>query len=186
MSRAGWIAAGAAVVLLGLLVRPRPRPPYGTVPWYDPSYDDSQWTHNAVGPGPGNQPNGIWFTRIAFPVAMSGVYTISVSVDDAAAVYFNGIELGVVVIGQTQTFHVSIDTQRGFIAVFAAEVVNNDMGTAQIVPNGSGSPNPTALNVTITDPAGNVIVSSANPQGWNTLAYPAVPPPGAQTQGQLT
>lgn len=184
----GTLAAGTVAEVLWLLRPPRGVPRSGTqLAWFMPGYDDSSWTKDQVGPGPGNQPNGIWFVRRTFPVLQSGTYTIQVSVDDACACYLNGLELGVVTFGIPKTFQAVIETYRsGFAALFAAEVVNNDMGTAEIVPNGSGSPNPTEISVTITDPSGQTVLSTGDPTGWRSLLYPSSPPPGAQTQGSLT
>lgn len=150
----------------------------------------SQWfTAPAIGPGPipnANVPNGLWFASAAFSVDQPGLYQVWVDADDGAALYVNGQLVATTSLAATrgQGVTVSVPLAAG-PQVINAEVVNNGAGTTAVVPDGSGSLNPSALAVTVTAPNGQVVWSTSGGSRWRVDAYPVPPPAGTTTTGSL-
>jgi len=122
-----------------------------------------------IGPGPGNQPNGVYQVITRFTAPVSGVYTWTLAADDGAAAWLDGQLLG------TATF--ASGRQGGTVSVSQGShwlwvtVTNNSLGSPAIVGYGTGSPNPTGVAVTLTDPSGQTVVSTASAQGWHYSGY---------------
>ena len=143
----------------------------------------------AIGPGssPGaNVPNGIWFASNTFTVFHAGPYTVWVAADDAAVLYLDGQLLATPSLnadgGQGITRTVTLTTGTH---VLNAEIINNDNGSTTIVPDGSGSPNPSALAVRITNAQGQIVDATQSNHIWTINAYPSAPPVGSTTTGTL-
>lgn len=134
-----------------------------------------------------NVPNGIWLAESQFTATETGEYTIRFAADDGAVLYVNGTPVSATSLSanpspEMDTFTYNFTAGKNY--VIAAEVVNNNEASLNIVPNGSGSPNPSMLNVIITDVSGQTVDSTATTP-WVVDAYPSNPPMGTTTSGSL-
>ena len=139
--------------------------------WSAPSaYSGGNCTgaYNVIGPGQGNQANGVYYLASQF-TASAGSATVSFAADDAAVVYIDGVKVGTANCGKQSkvAFNVTVGNH-----VVAVQVANNDIGTFGYVANGSGTPNPTGLYLSITQ-GSQILVSTASASGWLMLAYPS-------------
>ena len=153
-------------------------------------YASPQWfTAAAIGPGTtpnGLVPNGLWFASAAFNVTQPGTYRVWVDADDGAACFVNGHLVATASLSSTHGHGVTVSVPLAAgPQVMNVEVSNNDRGSMAIVPDGSGSLNPSALAVTVTAPDGQVVLSTNASGRWRIDAYPTVLPTGATTTGSL-
>ena len=131
-------------------------------------------TNALLGPGSGNQANGVYYLAAPFSSA-SGSATLTFAADDAAVVYVDGVKVGTtpctLCSGKPAQITLSITAGSHVVAV---QVANNDGlgGGNGYVPNGSGTPNPTGLYLSITQ-SSQILVSTASASGWLMLAYPS-------------
>lgn len=142
---------------------------------------------NDIAPGPGSQPNGIWFVAAHASAPAGDSLKIQAWADDGAVIYVNGQSVGTVTYPYSQPPVVlGTLTSPGGSFVVAAEVTNNNEGNLAIVPDNSGLDNPTGFYLAITDTTtGKTILTTADPSAWQGLFYPSSPPPGAITSGDL-
>lgn len=130
---------------------------------------------SGIGPGSGNQPNGVYYLATTVTVPQDGTVTLSVAADDAAAVYFGGALIAQVNLLQSSTYGAQAQFSGNIKAgtyVVAVEVSNNDNGTYSYVPYNSGSANPTAFLMTIAQ-NGQTLRDTSSATGWVMLAYPS-------------
>lgn len=155
--------------------------------WTQQGYDYSAWTGAKayagspypsapaiIGPGSGNQPNGVYYLTLFVNTGISGAATLSFMADDAAVVYIDGTKIASsygcsLCAGKPVTAQVNLSAGTHLIAV---QVANNAGAGNGYVTNGSGSPNPTGLYLTLTQ-SSQVVASTASANGWLMLAYPS-------------
>lgn len=142
---------------------------------------------NQVGPGPGNQPNGVYLLRTRFTAPRSGTYTLVWSADDGAQLALDGHAVGQVTLAQAQAagglVRQSLTVSAG-THTLTAWVVNNGLQTLSMRPNTGGSGgqallNPTGLQLALQAPNGPVVVTSASAAGWDMLLCPITSPAGS-------
>ncbi len=159
-----------------------------TYNWTQIGYDFSSWTvpsvylpsaYNSssemvIGPGIGNHPNGVYYLTSYFS-SSSGTANLSFMVDDAAVVYLDGNKVASsygcsLCTGVPVTARVTLISGTHLIAV---QVANNAgaLGGEGYVTYNSGTPNPTALRLSITQ-GSLTLLSTASVGNWKMLAYP--------------
>ena len=132
-------------------------------------------TNSLIGSGAGNQANGVYYLASNFSSA-SGSATLTFAADDAAVVYVDGVKVGSVggcnlCSGKPTQVNLNITAGTHVVAVQVAN--NNGLGGGNgYVANGSGTPNPTGLYLSITQ-GSQTLVSTASASGWLMLAYPS-------------
>lgn len=127
-----------------------------------------------VGPGNGNQPNGEYILSTFFIAPTAGTYTIQAMADDDADLFLDGHNIGNV--SYNQTFQVN-HKMTGTVTLSAgmhtliAHMVNNNIGTIQVVHYVTANANPTGLYLTVTGPNGQVLVTTASAAHWYYSGY---------------
>ena len=141
-----------------------------------------------IGPGyapSANIPYGVWFASQQATAPVSGNYTLQAAADDGAAIWING-RLIATPSQKTGSVTALVPLTAGPIQI-GAEVVNNGLGTPEIVPDTQGGAKPSVLSLTLMTPSGQVVASTNSASGWTINAYPRVVklPPGGQIRGML-
>ncbi len=156
--------------------------------WTQQGYNLSTWTvakayggtgvypGNAalIGPGAGNQPNGVYYLVRYLNTAVSGSAALSFMADDVAVVYLDGVQVATsygcsLCNGTPVTAQVNLSAGTHVLAVQVAN--NGGVGNGYVAYN-SGSPNPTGLSLTLTQ-GSQTLASTASASGWLMLAYPS-------------
>lgn len=141
-----------------------------------------------IGPGyapDANVPYGVWYASQQATAPVAGNYTLQAAADDGAAIWING-RLVATPSQQAGSVNVLVPLTAGLVNI-GVEVVNNGLGTPEIVPNTKGGAKPSVLSLTLSTPAGQVIAATNSASGWTIDAYPrpVAVPAGGQSTGLL-
>ncbi len=160
-----------------------------TINWTQIGYNYTNWTSPSIylpsaynnssemvlGPGSGNQPNGVYYL-VSYFTSSSGTANLSFMADDGAVVYLDGNKIAAsygcsICSGVPVTANFSLTSGTHLLAV---EVANNAgaFGGSGYVTYGSGTPNPTALRLSLTQ-GSNILLSTDVVGIWKMLAYPS-------------
>lgn len=125
-------------------------------------------------PPGGNLPNGTYALQTSFVAPVTGTYTLTVTADDAALVLLDGRLLGYTSLfggAQPPTNISNLQAGTHTLLVF---VVNNNLGSPQFAPYGSGVANATLLTLNLKAPNGVFVVTTASATGWVLYPYTSV------------
>lgn len=141
-----------------------------------------------IGPGyapKANVPYGVWYASQQATAPVSGNYTLQVAANDGAAIWING-RLAATPSQHSGPVNVLVPLSAGTVNI-GVEVVNNGLGTPEIVPNTKGGAKPSVLSLTLSTPSGQAIASTNSASGWTIDAYPrpVAVPAGGQSTGML-
>lgn len=130
----------------------------------------------ALGPGPGNQPNGVYTLATTFNLASSGAVTLAAMADDWARLYLDGHDIGSVSLNMNAGKPVSRTlTLAAGTHTLLARITNNGLGVPAEVAYNSGSANPTAFTCTLTDSSGKTLLTTSAASGWHYADYAHTP-----------
>ena len=144
--------------------------------WPAPPSPYADGSNTGLGPGSGNQPNGVYTLAATFSLASSGSVTLSTTADDWARLYVDGHDVGTVYWNMNNQKPVSKTlTLSAGVHTLLARVTNNGLGVPAEIAYNSGSPNPTVFTCVITDAAGKTLLTTSSASGWHYADYAHTP-----------
>ena len=144
--------------------------------WPAPPSPYADGSVTGLGPGSGNQPNGVYTLATHFTLASAGSVTLVTMADDWARLYLDGQDIGSVYWNMNNHQPVSKTlTLSAGTHTLLARVTNNGLGVPAEVAYNSGSANPTVFTCVITDAAGKTLLTTSSASGWHYADYAHTP-----------